>query len=135
MRVRSDDDLYSLQNRYLGPPGRTIPFQARYVAYVTWAGYLVPFLIVRQQLGIAGSTGTLFVLAGTTIATVYTMRLVSTERPVSAVVRMLWLNITAPRPGGQAIHAAPGPHRVLVTAHRPVPSDRQMRRSAKRHQR
>ncbi|WP_051342452.1 hypothetical protein [Pseudonocardia spinosispora] len=135
MRVRSDDDLYSLQNRYLGPPGRTIPFQARYVAYVTWAAYVVPFLIVRQQLGIAGSTGTMFVLVGTTIATVYTMRLVSTERPVSAVVRMVWLNITAPRPGGEAIHAAPNPTSVMVTAHYPTPSDRQMRRSVKRYER
>lgn len=120
MRVRSDDDLYSLENRYLGPPGRTIPFQARYSAYLVWAGYVVIFLVLRQQLGIGGGDGTFFVLFGTTIATVWSMKLVSPERPASVVLGMLWANITAPRPGGgQVFAAAPNPRRVLVTAQRP----------------
>ena len=48
VRSCSDDELYHLQGRYLGPPGRTFLFQARYIAYVLWAGYAFVGLIVKQ---------------------------------------------------------------------------------------
>ena len=33
MRLPVDDEIYNVNAVWLGPPGKTLPFRARYVAY------------------------------------------------------------------------------------------------------
>ncbi|MGH8918962.1 MAG: hypothetical protein ACRD0H_11650 [Actinomycetes bacterium] len=123
----SDDELYAVQGRYLGPAGHTIPWHARYCAYALWAVYAVGLLIVRAQLHVLpGGGGYVTVAAVATIATVVTMRVVTPERPITAVARMAWAELRAPRPasGRGGVRAAPDPGRVLVSRERPRPRSR-----------
>ena len=121
MRSVSDDELYAVQGRYLGPPGHTIPWQARYSAYVMWAAYFVAGLIVRAQLRVfSGGGGYVVIAVVATVACVVTMRLVSPERSVSAVAGMVWAELGAPRAGaGKPVHATLVPRHLVITEHRP----------------
>ncbi|WP_226360991.1 hypothetical protein [Pseudonocardia sp. ICBG1142] len=127
MRSRSDDELYSLQNRWLGPPGRTLLWQARYAAYIVWVGYFFVFLVLRQQLGdlLSGFLGYLIVGMTALLATHVTMRVVTPERPAGQVLRMFYAELSAPRTM-QAVRtvATPDPRWVQVTVARPTPGDR-----------
>lgn len=122
MRSISDDELYAVQGRYLGPPGRTLPFQARYSAYALWSLYFLIFLVVRAQLGLF-RTGLGYVVIGlaATLATILTMRVVTPERPASVVVAMFFVELAAPRARARTARGriVMTPRRVLVTATRP----------------
>lgn len=121
MRSVSDDELYSVAGRYLGPPGHTIPWQARYSAYLVWAAYFVAGLIIRAQLRIfSGGGGYVVIAVGATVACVLTMRLVSPERSASAVAAMVWAELSAPRPGdGKTVCATLVPRHLVITEQRP----------------
>ncbi|WP_214369788.1 hypothetical protein [Pseudonocardia sp. H11422] len=122
MRSSSDDELYALQNRYLGPPGRTLLWQARYTAYGVWIAYGFLFLIIRQQLGLfPGFLGYIVVVVAAVAATIYTMRVVTPERPAAAVLRMFSAELQAPRPDTTSVVAVSDPRHVLVTPARPRP--------------
>lgn len=127
MRSRSDDELYALQNRWLGPPGRTLLWQARYAAYVVWVGYFLFFLIVRQQLGdaLSGFLGYAIVAVAALLATHGTMRVVTPDRPAGQVLRMFFAELGAPRsaPAARTV-ATPDPRWVQVAVARPTPEDR-----------
>ncbi|QYN41073.1 hypothetical protein K1T35_47890 (plasmid) [Pseudonocardia sp. DSM 110487] len=122
MRSRSDDELYALQNRYLGPPGRTLLWQARYAAYVLWAGYAIVFLILRAQLGlIDGFLGYAVVVVAAVLATQHTMRVITPERPTGSVLKMFVAELDAPRRDAQPATAVADPRHVLVSPTRPHP--------------
>lgn len=126
MRSRSDDELYALQNRWLGPPGRTMLWQARYAAYIVWVGYFLVFLIIRQQLGdlLSGFLGYLIVAMAALLATHATMRVVTPERPAGQVLRMFLAELSAPRAAqGVRTVATPDPRWVQVAVARPTPGD------------
>lgn len=113
-----------MQNRYLGPPGRTLIFQARYSAYAMWVGYAFLFVIVRAQLGLfRGGLGYVVVAIAAVLATLLTMRAVTPERPVAQVLRMFGAELGAPRPPrpGPATVMIADPRRVRVSATRPRP--------------
>jgi hypothetical protein len=122
----SDDELYAVQGRYLGPPGKTLPWQARYIAYAVFAGYLFGLLILRQQLRILpGGGGYVVLVLASVLSTIATMRLVTPERPVTAVLAGFWADIGAPRPGGgTTYYGAPDLRRVLISTERPRPRHR-----------
>ncbi|OLL74333.1 hypothetical protein Ae168Ps1_2721 [Pseudonocardia sp. Ae168_Ps1] len=126
MRSRSDDELYALQNRWLGPPGRTLFWQARYAAYIVWVGYFLIFLIVRQQLGdlLSGFLGYVIVTLMALLATNLTMRVVTPDRPAGQVLRMFLAELGAPRsrPSVRTV-ATPDPRWVQVAVARPTPGD------------
>ncbi|OLL69906.1 hypothetical protein [Pseudonocardia sp. Ae150A_Ps1] len=122
MRSRSDDELYALQNRYLGPPGRTLLWQARYAAYGLWLGYAFLFLIVRAQLGIFdGAIGYGVVAIAAILATQYTMRVITPDRPVAAVLALFAAELRAPRSETTTVVAVSDPRHVLVSPARPRP--------------
>lgn len=130
MRSISDDELYAVQGRYLGPPGRTLPVHIRYVAIVMGVVYFLLLLIVKAQLRLDFGGLTFLLLGiGAALATIATMRLVGPERPANAVLTMLAAEIATPRPGaGQTMRAAPDPRRIRVSATRPKPSSGRRRR-------
>lgn len=121
MRSRSDDELYALQNRYLGPPGRTLLWHARYTAYALWAGYAFIFLILRAHLGLDGFFGYVFVVIAAVVATQQTMRVVTPERPPVAVLAMFTAELGAPRRDAETAIAVADPRHVLISPTRPRP--------------
>lgn len=125
MRSRSDDELYSLQNRYLGPPGRTFIFQARYAAYGIWAGCFFVLLVVKQQLGLfSGFLGYVVVAVFATLATQMVMKVITPERPAGQVLRMFGAELSAPRPLTRVrTVGSPDPRHVQVAVARPIPED------------
>ncbi|MCE3555520.1 hypothetical protein LWC33_29250 [Pseudonocardia sp. RS11V-5] len=124
MRSRSDDELYSLQNRYLGPPGRTLMWQARYSAYGLWLAYGFVFLIIRAQLGLFdGFLGYVIVVVAAVVATQYTMRVITPDRPTVAVLRMFAAELRAPRPESDTVVSVSDPRHVLVSPTRPRPRE------------
>ncbi|MFR9806465.1 hypothetical protein ACL02T_29875 [Pseudonocardia sp. RS010] len=126
MRSRSDDELYSFQNVYLGPPGRTLPFKARYIAYALWVGWVFILLILRAQLGLMpGFDGYLMVVILAVVATKLTMRVITPERPVLGVLRMFLAELNTPRANAAApVVTVSDPRHVLVSVTRPRPEPR-----------
>ncbi|MDN5916878.1 MAG: hypothetical protein L0I76_17520 [Pseudonocardia sp.] len=125
MRSRSDDELYSLQNRYLGPPGRTFIFQARYAAYGIWAACFFVLLVIKQQLGLfSGFMGYVVVALFATLATQAVMRVITPERPAGQVLRMFGAELSTPRPLTRVrTVGSPDPRHVQVAVARPIPED------------
>lgn len=126
MRSRSDDELYSLQNRYLGPPGRTFVVQARYAAYGIWAACFFVLLVIRAQLGLFdGFMGYGIVAVFAALATRAIMRVVTSERPAGQVLRMFGAELSTPRPlKALRTVGSPDPRHVQIAVARPLPEDR-----------
>ncbi|MCF7552575.1 hypothetical protein [Pseudonocardia sp. WMMC193] len=120
MRSRSDDELYALQNRYLGPPGRTLMWQARYSAYCLWLAYCFVLLIAHAQLGLFdGFLGYVIVVVGAVVATQLTMRVITPDRPTTAVLRMFAAELRVPRLREQTAVYVSDPRHVHLSSVRP----------------
>ena len=52
MRVQTDDDVYAVDNHWLGPPGRTFAWRARYSAYGVFGAVLLLVLAVERRAAI-----------------------------------------------------------------------------------
>ena len=52
MRLPVDDEIYNVNAVWLGPPNKTLPFRARYVAYARRAVVFVLLQMVERRLGI-----------------------------------------------------------------------------------
>ena len=56
MRLPVDDEIYNVNAVWLGPPGKTLPFRARYVAYAVGAAVFVLLQIAERRLGSASGS-------------------------------------------------------------------------------
>ena len=52
MRLPVDDEIYNVNAVWLGPPNKTLPFRARYVAYAVGALVFVLLQVIERRLGI-----------------------------------------------------------------------------------
>lgn len=129
MRLPVDDEIYNVNAIWLGPPGRTLPFRARYVAYAVGAVVFVVLQAIERRLGIGLG---FFVLAYSLLATVAITRgilaLVDHDRPVTSALRSLANEVGAPRAGSQARRATFRPARVRAV---PSPPSRAPRHGRK----
>lgn len=120
MRLPVDDEIYNVNAVWLGPPGRTLPFRARYVAYAVGAVVFVLLQAIERRLGIGLG---FFVLAYSVLATVAITRgvlaLVDHDRPVASALRTLCNEISAPRASGRMQRATFHPARVRAVPSRP----------------
>jgi hypothetical protein len=122
--LRSDDDIYIVDQRWYGPPGKELPWHARYPAY-GWgfALYVIAMLVERVVLRIGlGFQSILFTLMATCIATTYIMRKVDPDRPLLTVLRGYWHELRTPRPKGESSAGAGRggkPQRLQLAMSRP----------------
>lgn len=120
MRLPVDDEIYNVNSVWLGPPGRTLPFRARYVAYAVGAVVFVLLQAIERRLGIGLG---FFVLAYSLLATMAITKgilaLVDHDRPVLSAVRALTNEIGAPRHDVRLRHATFRPARVRAVPSRP----------------
>ena len=98
MRLPVDDEIYNVNAVWLGPPNKTLPFRARYVAYAVGALVFVLLQIIERRLGIGLG---FFSLAYTLLVTVGLTRLilnvVDADRPLGSVIAGFAHEVGAPR--------------------------------------
>lgn len=120
MRLPVDDEIYDVNSVWLGPPGRTLPFRARYAAYAVGALVFVILQALERQLGIGIG---FFTIAYSVLATVGLTRgilaLVDHDRPVTSALRTLANEIGAPRANSHVQRATFRPARVRAVPSRP----------------
>lgn len=123
MRVETDDELGRVDRRWLGPPGRELPFAARYVA---WGLGLAFFALGQTLMSAAGAVSiinTAIVIMGSAIATTLVLRTVNPDKPVRVLARAAWSEISSPRPDTTpAQRSVPGHASIRLRADVPAPS-------------
>ena len=134
MRLPVDDEIYNVNAVWLGPPNKTLPFRARYVAYAVGALVFLLLQIVERRIGIGLG---FFSLAYSLLATVALTRLilgfVDADRPVASVVAAFAHEVGAPREATRPTRATLRPARVRVVPARPgrAPRTRSARHAPK----
>ena len=130
MRLPVDDEIYNVNAVWLGPPNKTLPFRARYVAYAV--GTLVFFLlqVLERRLGIGLG---FFSLAYSLLATVGLTRLilsvVDADRPLGSVLTGFAHEVGAPRERTKPTVGVIRPARVRAVPTRPSRAQRKLRRT------
>lgn len=129
MRLSTDDAVYRVDNRFLGPQGFTVArvgirYQAIGVGFLLW----VPTMMALRVIGVAGFVGVLLSLAVTTAATLLIMHFVDYDRPLISQLLVLAHEITAPRPVQDGQQALLLPAQIRVTTVRGEPARHQRRR-------
>lgn len=132
MRLPVDDEIYNVNAVWLGPPNKTLPFRARYVAYAVGALVFVVLQIVERRLGIGLG---FFSLAYSLLATVGLTRLilsvVDADRPLSSVLVGFAHEVGAPRERTKPTLGVIHPARVRAVPTRPSRAQgRTVRRAA-----
>ena len=98
MRLPVDDEIYNINAVWLGPPRKTLPFRARYVAYGVGLVVFVLLQAGERRLGIGLG---FFALAYSLLATVGLTRLILSvvdhDRPLGSVLAAFAHEVDAPR--------------------------------------
>ena len=130
MRLLVDDEIYNVNAVWLGPPNKTLPFRARYVAYAVGALVFVLLQVIERRLGIGLG---FFSLAYSLLATVGLTRLilsvVDADRPLGSVLTGFAHEVGAPRERTKPTVGSFQPARVRAV---PARLSRAERRSARR---
>lgn len=133
MRLPVDDEIYNVNAVWLGPPNKTLPFRARYVAYAVGALVFVILQVVERKLGVGLG---FFTLAYSVLATVGLTRLilsvVDADRPLSSVLAGFAHEVGAPRENTKPRAATIRPARVRAV---PARLSRAQRRALKQARR
>ena len=130
MRLPVDDEIYNVNAVWLGPPGKTLPWRARYVAYAVGLVVFVLLQILERRLGIGLG---FFSLAYTVLVTVGLTRLILSvvdhDRPLESVLTGFAHEVGAPRENIKEADHIYRPARVRAV---PARLSRAQRRSLKR---
>lgn len=96
----TDDLLHRVDRIYLGPPGKTLPFKVRYVAYgVGFLVFVLSTVLLRGLLSVPWSSGSTLIQAGIVVfVTGRLMRFVTGDVTVRSVITAAWNDLVAPRP-------------------------------------
>ena len=105
MRLHDDDELYEVDQTYLGPPGRYIA-PMRHKAIFAWL-ILGPLTFVTvRRLGVPMTFLTVgLLLVGTVWAAMTIADHTSAERSVASLLGTFWRDLTARRPPVKSRHA------------------------------
>jgi hypothetical protein len=133
MRLPVDDEIYNVNAVWLGPPNKTLPFRARYVAYAVGALVFVLLQVIERRLGIGLG---FFSLAYTLLVTVGLTRLilnvVDADRPLGSVIAGFAHEVGAPRERTRPTVGLMHPARVRAV---PTRLSRAQRKAARLHAR
>ncbi len=115
MRRHSDDDLYRIHSRWLGPAGWTLPVSVPMKGIPAGAVAAAVSLVVLRGFGLNGPVLWVLALAATVGAAKLVLVLTGPERPVRALAALLSSEVSAPRPDeGRAEAAVLVPGRVRL---------------------
>ena len=128
MRLPVDDEIYNVNAVWLGPPNKTLPFRARYVAYAVGALVFVILQIIERRLGIGlGFFSLAYSLLVTIGLTKLILNVVDADRPLGSVLTGFAHEVGAPRERTQSTVGVIRPGRVRAV---PVRLSRAQRRAA-----
>jgi hypothetical protein len=98
MRLPDDDELYEVDQTYLGPPGRYIA-PMRHKAIFAWLGIAPLAFVIARRVGMEFSllSGGLLLIATVWAAMVLADH-ATPERPIGAIAASFWNDLRAPRP-------------------------------------
>jgi hypothetical protein len=134
MRLPVDDEIYNVNAVWLGPPHKTLPFRARYVAYAVGALVFVLLQVIERRLGIGLG---FFSLAYSVLATVGLTRLilsvVDADRPLTSVLTAFAHEVGAPREHTTPTIGQLRPARVRIVPARLGRAQRRAERRATNH--
>ena len=98
MRLPVDDEIYQVNGVWLGPPGKTLPWRARYVAYAVGVVIFVVLQAIERRLGIGlGFFSVAYSLLVTVGLTRLVLKVVDHDRSVGSVVTAFAHEVGAPR--------------------------------------
>lgn len=119
--ITTDDPVYRVDPVWLGPPGLTAPFRARYVAWGTgMASWVVIFTLARMWFDFSlWSVGWSLVLA-IALTRVVCGR-ITHERGLTAVLTMFVRELATPRHRTRGVGGAAAATRVRVETTRAAP--------------
>jgi len=120
VRLPVDDEIYSVDAVWLGPPRNTLPWRARYVAYGVGLVVFVLLQAIERRLGIGLG---FFSLAYSLLATVGLTRLILSvvdhDRPLGSVLAAFAHEVGAPRESTRPTVHTYRPARVCAVPVRP----------------
>ncbi|MFI5752452.1 hypothetical protein ACIBBE_42900 [Streptomyces sp. NPDC051644] len=97
MRMYTDDEVYSVDNVFLGPPRLTLPWRARYQAYAVGAVLTALMLFILNVLGLIGFWPIAYGMLAVIAATRWISPHINHDFTVKAVIVTLANEIRAPR--------------------------------------
>lgn len=98
MRLPDDDELYEVDQTYLGPPHRYIA-PMRHKAIFAWLAIGPLVFVVLHKLGLPMTVLTVgLLLVGTTWAAMTLADHATNERSVASLFAAFWHDLSAPRP-------------------------------------
>ena len=107
--MRTDDELYTGESRFYGPPGHTLIWPLRYTALGVGLAFFIVLAAVEGVAGIPASP----VQALSTVVCAWAcsrqvMKTVTPNRPVRTLPGLYWAEASAPRPGrtGRALRVS-----------------------------
>jgi hypothetical protein len=113
VRLPVDDEIYNVNAVWLGPPRKTLPFRARYVAYGVGLVVFVLLQAVERRLGIGLG---FFSMAYSILATVGLTRLILSvvdhDRPLGSVLAAFAHEVDGPRESTKGTERTFRPARV-----------------------
>lgn len=128
MRLPVDDEIYNVNAVWLGPPGKTLPWRARYVAYAVGLVVFVLLQVLERRLGIGLG---FFSLAYSVLATVGLTRIilgvVDHDRPLGSVLAAFAHEVGAPRESARESRRTYRPGLVRAVGLRPSRAHRRAR--------
>lgn len=132
MRLPVDDEIYNVNAVWLGPPGKTLPWRARYVAYAVALVVFVLLQLLERRLGIGLG---FFSLAYSVLATVTMTRLilgvVDHDRPLGSVLTAFVHEVGAARENTKESDHTLRPARVAAVPLRPSRAQRRALRKGR----
>lgn len=129
MRYSIDDSIYAVDNVWLGPPGKTFLWRARYVAYFLGAIVFVLVQIVERRLGLKiGIFSIAWGLVATVLITRGVLRLVNYDRTLLSLFTAVSNEISAPRRNDRVLTVTLRPGKLATLGddaweHKPARSD------------
>ncbi|MFK8851168.1 ATP-binding protein [Streptomyces sp. Ac-502] len=117
MQMHTDDEIYAVDDIFLGPPRASFPFRVRYRAYLIGAALFALILVLEIWTGVIGPWNAVYGLLATIWLTMQVMERVDHEHTAKAVFASFAHEVAAPaaRPAPPAAAACPWP--AYVTAH------------------
>lgn len=114
MRLYSDDDVRRTNLVWHGPTGWTLPWSARYLAYVTGLCVFVAILLIEAVTPIPSSYIPVWEVSITVLVTTALMMLVDHDRPLPSVLRDFVTELRGPRDRNHETCYQPRMHKVRV---------------------
>lgn len=117
-KLRPDDDVRRFASVWLGPPGYSFPWRARYLAYMVGFAIFAAILLIEAITPLHVGIPPIRELAVTMLATTAIMTAVNHDVPLNAAIRNVVNVLRAPRPNQDQLGTSrvrPVARRVKIT--------------------